>query len=463
MTIRGCKIHDIGIYRQNPDAEGIGTNGVDDLTVENNEFYNCGTAFQSYPWPGSTNKNIIIRWNYVHDMHQLGGARGTGIAIGMDPPNEEDLSGNQVYGNIVANCPSKGYSSNYDTYEIVFYNNVAYNCEYSFYFNAVYRDYTGPNITLRNNISLAPKSAHIYFGSATSEVNYTIDSDYNLFYPDMPTGFAFKESGYSTYTNFSGWQAVSRSGCTFDLNSLTSNPQFTNSLGNYFNDTDFRLQPNSPAIDAGIDVGLTQDFEGNPVPQGNAPDIGAYECVLFPVSSIQNEPKEGCAPLTVSFDGSQSASPNGDIVSYEWDFGDGSTSTGIKTSHIFTSAGEYTVTLTVTDDPGLKGKSQTHIMVFEKKFGELPAGCYNNVFNPAKGERALIAVELQKQARVRLNIYNTRGNKIRELADEEKEADTYRYYWDGRNDSGNVVGSGLYFVHIQAGDYKKTKKIVVVK
>jgi len=111
----------------------------------------------------------------------------------------------------------------------------------------------------------------------------------------------------------------------------------------------------------------------------------------------------------------------------------------------------------------LKGKSQTHIIVFEKEFGELPAGCYNNVFNPAKGERALIVVELPKQAHVRLNLYNTRGNRIRELADEEKEAGTHKYYWDGRSGNGNVVGSGLYFVHIQAGDYKKTKKIVVVK
>jgi hypothetical protein len=40
---------------------------------------------------------------------------------------------------------------------------------------------------------------------------------------------------------------------------------------------DFHLQPNSPCIDAGTDVGLTLDFEGNPVPQGNGTDIGAYE------------------------------------------------------------------------------------------------------------------------------------------------------------------------------------------
>lgn len=40
---------------------------------------------------------------------------------------------------------------------------------------------------------------------------------------------------------------------------------------------DFRLRPGSPSIDAGTDVGLTRNFEGKPVPQGRAPDIGAYE------------------------------------------------------------------------------------------------------------------------------------------------------------------------------------------
>ena len=89
--------------------------------------------------------------------------------------------------------------------------------------------------------------------------------------------------------------------------------------------------------------------------------------------------------------------------------------------------------------------------------------CYNNVFNPTKGERSLIVVELPKQAHVRLGLYNTRGRKIKELVNEEKEAGIHKYYWYGRNDNGNVVGSGLYFVHIEAGDYKRTRKIVVVK
>ncbi|UCH90170.1 MAG: putative Ig domain-containing protein, partial [Thermoplasmata archaeon] len=277
MTIRGCTIHDIGVYMQNEDAEGIGSNGVDYLTVEYNEFYNCGTAYQSYPHTNSSQINTIIRWNYVHDSHKLNGARGMGIAIGKHPPNAMDCSGNQVYGNIVANCPSHAYSSTYDLDEVVFYNNIAYNCDTSFYFNATYREDNGPKIVFKNNISINPTGQHLYFGSVTSEGNYTLNSDYNLFYPDKQNGFGFKGSDYSVYPDLSGWQVLSRSGCTFDPHSIVADPMFVDPDNGNFN-----LLPGSLAIDAGIDVGLTRDSGGNPIPLGSAPDIGAYESIIDP-------------------------------------------------------------------------------------------------------------------------------------------------------------------------------------
>jgi len=90
-------------------------------------------------------------------------------------------------------------------------------------------------------------------------------------------------------------------------------------------------------------------------------------------------------------------------------------------------------------------------------------GVYNNVFNPLKGEKAVIKIDTTEQTHIKINLYDTKGKKIKEIADEEKEPGIHRYYWYGRNSNGNVVGSGLYLVHIEAGDYKKTKKIVVVK
>lgn len=54
----------------------------------------------------------------------------------------------------------------------------------------------------------------------------------------------------------------------------------------------------------------------------------------------------------VNFDGSGSSDPEGDMLSYEWDFGDGSNGSGVTTSHAYDIAGNYTVTLTVIDSAG---------------------------------------------------------------------------------------------------------------
>ena len=65
--------------------------------------------------------------------------------------------------------------------------------------------------------------------------------------------------------------------------------------------------------------------------------------------------------LTVTADGSGSSDPDGQIVSYEWDWGDGESSTGQVASHPYAAVGDYTVTLTVTDDQG--GTAQTTALV----------------------------------------------------------------------------------------------------
>lgn len=61
---------------------------------------------------------------------------------------------------------------------------------------------------------------------------------------------------------------------------------------------------------------------------------------------------QGGAPLTYSFNGSQSSDPDGSIVKHDWNFGDGTTGSGATTQHTYASQGNYTVTLQVTDNRG---------------------------------------------------------------------------------------------------------------
>jgi PKD repeat protein len=74
-------------------------------------------------------------------------------------------------------------------------------------------------------------------------------------------------------------------------------------------------------------------------------------------------PTSGSAPLSVQFSSAQSSDPDGSIVSYLWDFGDGSTSTAANPSHTFNAVGNYTVTLVVTDNSGLSDGATVTVSV----------------------------------------------------------------------------------------------------
>ncbi|HLU53056.1 MAG TPA: PKD domain-containing protein, partial [Acidimicrobiia bacterium] len=72
-----------------------------------------------------------------------------------------------------------------------------------------------------------------------------------------------------------------------------------------------------------------------------------------------------CTGLECVFDGSGSSDPDGSIVSYEWDFGDGNADTGESVTHVYDEPGDYTVTLTVTDDDGDTDTATQEVKVFD--------------------------------------------------------------------------------------------------
>ena len=84
---------------------------------------------------------------------------------------------------------------------------------------------------------------------------------------------------------------------------------------------------------------------------------------------------------------------------------------------------------------------------------------YPNPFNP----ETRIRFGLPKAAHVLIEIYNALGQKVRILVDDNYQAGYYERIWDARNDRGEKVPSGIYLLKMRAGDFVKTRKMLVVE
>ena len=108
---------------------------------------------------------------------------------------------------------------------------------------------------------------------------------------------------------------------------------------------------------------LTVKDNGNK-PASTTAVITASSLNSPPVAAIVPSTTTGTAPLAVTFTGSTSTDADGTIVAYLWTFGDGSpTSTTPDPSHTFAAPGNYSVTLTVTDDEGAQHTATTTVTV----------------------------------------------------------------------------------------------------
>ena len=82
-----------------------------------------------------------------------------------------------------------------------------------------------------------------------------------------------------------------------------------------------------------------------------------------PTARVSASPTSGQAPLSVSFTGSASSDPDGDPLTYQWTFGDGSTSAAADPTHTYSENGQYTSTLTVSDGNGQSDSESVTITV----------------------------------------------------------------------------------------------------
>lgn len=82
--------------------------------------------------------------------------------------------------------------------------------------------------------------------------------------------------------------------------------------------------------------------------------------------------------------------------------------------------------------------------------------------NPFNGN-TLIQFKITKPGMVKIEVYNLMGQKIRTLLSERKEAGDYTAHWNGKNESGKTVGSGIYLYKMTIDNFKSSKRIVYLK
>lgn len=91
--------------------------------------------------------------------------------------------------------------------------------------------------------------------------------------------------------------------------------------------------------------------------------------------------------------------------------------------------------------------------------GFLLAQNYPNPFNP----ETTIRYSLPRADYVKLTVYNSLGQVVRTLVDRRQSAGEYSVHWQGTGENGQAVGSGVYFYQIEAGEFRQSRRMILLK
>ncbi|MGB0649892.1 MAG: PKD domain-containing protein [Rhodothermales bacterium] len=183
---------------------------------------------------------------------------------------------------------------------------------------------------------------------------------------------------------------------------------------------------------------------------------------LPPITVAQVDSRRGQAPISIHFNASASTDPNGDALTFAWDFGDGATGSGETASHTYTAAGEYTVVLTASDGV-LTGTDSLTVSIasgVDKESFELPEtfvlrAAYPNPFNPT----TTVTYGVPAAAEVRITATDLLGRQVATLVSGDMKAAGYhtvQFNADG-------LASGTYLIRMEAGDFVATQQVVLLK
>ena len=233
----------------------------------------------------------------------------------------------------------------------------------------------------------------------------------------------------------------------------------------------YSLLEDSPCINAGIPdtTGLNLpefDFAGNQRVLDGRIEMGAYEFTALISADFIASYTTGPAPFTVEFTDLTSGYP----TEWEWDFNSNGTVDSYDQNPVWTyeEPGDYTVTLTSSnaynEDTEIK---ENYINVAGVSADEdiMPItsqliGNYPNPFNPTTTISFSVT---QTSSFVNLEIFNLKGQKVKRFVNETLPVGTHSVIWNGTDDSGKSVTSGIYFYKMKSGNYTSTKKMILLK
>ncbi|MDF2955116.1 MAG: PKD repeat domain protein [Candidatus Alkanophagales archaeon MCA70_species_2] len=200
-----------------------------------------------------------------------------------------------------------------------------------------------------------------YSSNNTITNNTVSNNDDGIYLKSSSKNFIYLNNFINNIDNVYSYYSTNIWNSTEKITYTYNGKQFTNYLGNYWSDytgsdSDGDGIGDTPySIDGDKDnYPLMERFENyivTPVP--NQP----------PIANFTYYPEKPVVDQSVTFDASSSYDPDGTIVSYEWDFGDGATASGVVVTHAYSAAGSYTVTLTVTDDDGAENSTSVLVTV----------------------------------------------------------------------------------------------------
>jgi len=319
-------------------ASGIDVISAGNTVIGNVTHDNEDSGIQFFS--GGNNNVATLNVSYNNGDHGIDDVNVTGGRI----------IGNTVFHNCTSGINVEGTSGNY-----LVENNVAVD-------NAIYPAYGG--------ISCARRTGNIGIWDSAPP---TTTVDHNLVWlTKTGTMYVFG----SAFKSLSAMQAATGQ----EQAGVQADPKVVSAAG-----YDLRLTERSPAIDR-ADSGLAgeqpNDILGNPrVRDPNVTnnfaagprlydDLGAYEFQPAPskppTAALSVSPATGVAPLAVTADASASSDPQGQALSYAFNFGDGTTlpaQSGATATHRYTTPGTYTVTVTATNTAALSATATATVAV----------------------------------------------------------------------------------------------------